>query len=215
MDIKGKLRNTLLYDLVYRIKLNKSKRIWRKENIHNGTELMSMIDHSLIEVKNNSYGELNVVSFANDHKLKIGNFVSIAEGVTFLLDVEHYSNHISTFPFKVKLLRLCSYESFGKGDIVVEDDVWIGYGAMVMSGVRIGQGAIVAAGAVVTKDVPPYAIAGGVPAKIIKYRFAEELISEMMWIDYSSIDEKYVSEHLEQFYEIVERKEQLFGLIRK
>ena len=100
----------------------------------------------------------------------IGNYISIAQNVHFLLDVEHFANHISTYPFKVKLLHSQKSESFSKGDIIIDDDVWIGYGATILSGVRIGQGAVVATGAVVTSDVPPYAIVGGVPAKVIKYR---------------------------------------------
>ena len=73
--------------------------------------------------------------------MTIGNYVSIAENVYFLLDVEHYIDHISTYPFRVKLLQECKSESFAKGNIVVEDDVWIGFGAVIMSGVTIGKGA--------------------------------------------------------------------------
>lgn len=69
-----------------------------------------------------------------------------------------------------------------KGNIDVEDDVWIGLNATICAGVHIGQGAVIAAGAVVTDNVPPYAIVGGVPAKIIKYRFTKELIQELLQI---------------------------------
>ena len=71
------------------------------------------------------------------------------------------------------------------GDIVVGDDVWVGQRAIIMSGVNIGQGAVIGAGAIVTKNVPPYAIVGGIPAKVIRYRFSEELIQELLKIDYS------------------------------
>ena len=76
---------------------------------------------------------------------------------------------MSTYPFRVKILRSCTSEAFSKGDIVIGDDVWIGYGAIIMSGVHVGQGAIIAAGSVVTKDIPDNAIAVGVPAKVVKY----------------------------------------------
>ena len=113
-----------------------------------------------------TYGELNVVQFANSHCLKIGDFVSIAQEVVFLLDSEHYTKHLSTFPFKVKYLGVEKEEAFGKGDIIVDDDVWLGFRSTIMSGVHIGQGAIVAAGSLVTKDVPPYAIVGGYRHKL-------------------------------------------------
>ena len=85
-------------------------------------------------------------------------------------------------------------------DIVVGDDVWFGFRSTIMSGVHIGQGAIIAAGAVVTKDVPPYAIVGGVPAKIIRYRFANEVISELMKVDFEKVDRSYCEKNIEQMY---------------
>lgn len=79
--------------------------------------------------------------------------------------------------------------------------MWIGYGATIMSGVHIGQGAVVAARAVVTKDIPPYAIVGGVPATIIKYRFPVEMIRELERIDYSKLTKEIVAEHINELYE--------------
>lgn len=143
---------------------------------------------------------MNVVQFANKHRLTIGNFVSIAQEVVFLLDAEQYTNHISTYPFKVKFLQTEKEESFGKGDIIVDDGVWIGYRSIIMSGIHIGQGTIISAGSVVTKDVPPYAIVG-VPAKIIKYRFVDELIKTMSKLDFLKFDEKFVSAHINEFYQ--------------
>ncbi|MGN9105593.1 DapH/DapD/GlmU-related protein [Oliverpabstia intestinalis] len=93
-------------------------------------------------------------------------------------------------------------ESFAKGDIRVDDDVWIGYGASIMSGVHIGQGAVVAAGAVVTKDVPPYAIVGGVPAKVIKYRFEPEMIEELLKVDYSELTKEDIEKHIDDLYRV-------------
>ena len=102
-----------------------------------------------------------------------------------------------------------SLEGTSKGDIIVADDVWIGYRATILSGVHIGQGAVIAAGAVVTKDVPPYAIVGGVPARVIKYRFPEEMVGELMRIDYSKLTEEMVREHIEDLYSALKDTKQL------
>ena len=109
-----------------------------------------------------------------------------------LFDPEcHYSTQISSFhnyendDEKIKKMNLC--REMRKGGITVGNDVWIGTKALILSGVTIGDGAIIAAGAVVTKDVPPYAIVGGVPAKVIKYRFSNEQIEKLLkikWWDY-------------------------------
>lgn len=163
---------------------------------------MNCFPIDVVEPGKYSYGELNIVTFDSKTKLKIGNFVSIAQNVFFLLDVEHHIDHISTFPWKVKMLGDTVPETFSKGDIVIDDDVWIGYGAIIMSGVHIGQGAVIAAGAVVVKDVPSYAVVGGVPAKVIKYRFSQDKINTIKEsIDYSVISEKWVEENLRNLYE--------------
>ena len=187
--------------------LQSSKREWIKNNRHNGTFPVSIFDPKLVTVGNASYGELNVVSFNNRSRLKIGNYVSISQRVTFLLDVEHRLDLISTFPFKTKILK-AGDEAFSKGDIVVDDDAWIGYGATIMSGVHIGQGAVVAAGAVVTKDVEPYAIVGGVPAKIIRYRFDEAMIKELLQLDFGKLDEAFIKDHIEELYKKAEDAEE-------
>lgn len=202
-------------DLYRQCKFHVMKRKWRERNAHNGIELETACDFDAVTVGKCSYGKLNAVSFAGQNKLHIGNYVSIAQQVTFLLDVEHYIDRISTYPFQVKILQTTDYEAFGKGNIVVDDDAWIGYGATIMSGVHIGQGAVVAAGAVVTKDVPPYAIVGGVPAKVIKYRFEPEMIEELMKIDYSRLDEAMIREHVDDLYQKLENKEQLSWLPKR
>lgn len=154
----------------------------------------------MVSVGKCTYGDLNVLTSSDKCKLKIKNYVSIAKDVTFLLDSEHPIGNVSSFPFKVKLLHMEGSEAVGRGNILMDDDVWLGYGVIVMSGVHIGQGAVIAAGAVVTKDVPPYSIVGGVPAKVIKYRFSAEMITELMRIDYSSLTEELVKEHIKELY---------------
>lgn len=200
------LENTLLKNILNQIRLNKFKRIWAKSNMHNDTIPMSIFNPELVEIGKYSYGELNIISFNNKTKLKVGTYCSIAQHVTFLLDVEHRIDTISSYPFSAKCLK-GGDEAFSKGDIVIDDDVWIGYGATIMSGVHIGQGAVVAAGAVVTKDIPPYAIVGGVPAKVIKYRFENQIITDLLKFDYSRLDKNIIEEHIEELYKKMELEE--------
>ena len=130
----------------------------------------------------------------NHDKLIIGKFCSIACGAKFLFNsANHTLSSLSTYPFPI------FYEEWdsdvknitkawdNKGDIVVGNDVWIGYEAVVLAGVTIGDGAIIGARAVVTKDVPPYTIVGGVPAKPIRKRFPQEAIDTLLnlkWWDW-------------------------------
>ncbi|MBO4701119.1 MAG: CatB-related O-acetyltransferase [Lachnospiraceae bacterium] len=162
-----------------------------------------------------SYGELNIVSFNWKSKVLIGNYVSIAQNVTFLIDADHYINHISTYPFKAKLMPSHEKEAVSKGDIIIEDDVWIGYGSTIMSGVHIGQGAIVAAGSVVTKDVPPYAIVGGVPAKVIKYRFGDDIINNLIKLDYKTLDIDTIKANINNLYEEIDAETDLTWFPKK
>ena len=124
----------------------------------------------------------------------IGKFCSIACGAKFLFNsANHTLSSLSTYPFPLffeewGLEKRNVAESWdNKGDIVLGNDVWIGYEAVIMAGVTIGDGAIIGARAVVTKDVPPYTVAGGIPAKPIKKRYPEETIaalSELKWWDW-------------------------------
>ena len=196
-----KIRYTILGEFLEIIKAGHRKHRWHKMNPDSDTIPMNSFDFERVSVGKHSYGELNVVDFGGTSKLIIRKYVSIAQNVTFILNAEHYTDHISTYPFKVKLLKMEKNESFGKGDIIIDDDAWIGYGSLILSGVHIGQGAIVAAGSVVSKDVPAYAIVGGNPARVIKMRFEKSTVNELMKIDYDKVDVEFVNNNLDYFYE--------------
>ena len=132
----------------------------------------------------------------NQDKLVIGKFCSIACGAKFLFNsANHTLSSLSTYPFPLffeewNLEKKAVTQAWdNKGDIVVGNDVWIGYEAVILAGVHIGDGAVIGTRAVVTKDVPPYTIVGGVPAKPIKKRFPEKTISmllDMQWWNWSN-----------------------------
>lgn len=200
--------------LFYKIKLKFFQMKWRKNNLQNQTVPACIFLSQLVSVGKGTYGRLNVLTHDEKTKLSIGNYCSIAPEVVFIPSADHYLNHISTYPFLVKIL--CKdFEGVAKGDIKIDDDVWIGYGAAIMSGVHIGQGAVIAAGAVVTKDVPPYAIVGGVPAKVIKYRFKEEMIEELLKIDYSKLTKEMIQTHESELYTELTGLEQLDWMPKK
>ena len=127
----------------------------------------------------------------NGDKLRIGRFCSIACGAKFLFtSANHSLSSLSTYPFPL------FYEEWGqpwhqltqawenRGDITIGNDVWIGYEAVILSGVTIGDGAIIAARAVVTQDVPPYTIVGGVPARPIRKRYNEASIAQLLQLQW-------------------------------
>lgn len=180
------------------------KKKWRKQNKHNFTVAVNIFNRKLVRVGNFTYGSLRIISANNKSALTIGNFCSIAEDVVFVLDADHPLTYLSTYPFKVKILRERA-EAISKGDIVIDDDVWIGFRATILSGVHIGQGAVIAAGAVVAKDVPPYAIVGGVPAKIIKYRFDENERNKLLNFNFSNLDSEFVEKNLDLLYKDINK----------
>lgn len=177
------------------------KFFWKKKNRHNKTRIDYVFNIDNVTVGRNTYGDIRVLDHNGQYKLSIGNYCSIAPDVIFILGDDHRVDSISSYPFKVQMARSHKYEALSKGDIIVEDDVWIGYGTTILSGVTIGQGAVIAAGAVVSRDVPAYAIAGGVPAKVIRYRFEEPVREKLLRIDFSKLDEGMIREHMDELYE--------------
>lgn len=140
----------------------------------------------------------------NHDKLIIGKFCSIACGAKFIFNsANHTLSSVSTYPFPI------FFEEWGlnikdvaaawdnKGDIVIGNDVWIGYEAVIMAGVTVGDGAIIGTRAVVTKDVPPYTIVGGVPAKPIRKRFENEALDELLKIRWWDWPEEKIARNIQ------------------
>lgn len=201
--------------LGYQLKRHLRKIKWRKLNRHNFTYYDEIFgDMRKIHIGRYTYGGIYVSASSNDTELFIGNFCSIAGEVRFLLGADHDVNRISLYPFRSNISRT-GIDAISKGNIIIDDDVWLGQGVIVLSNVHIGQGAIVAAGAVVTKDVPPYAIVGGVPAKVIKYRFRQQLIEELLKVDYSALTDKMIVDHIDELYTNLEDVEQLEWMPKK
>ncbi len=183
---------------------------WKRINRHNRTVPANPVWQELFPLKKvhvgaHTYGGLHVVPYNNtDGELYIGSYCSIAREVKFLLGGNHDYKRISTYPFK----QIVEWEgsSFSKGDIRIEDDVWIGENTLVLSGVTIGQGAIVAAGSVVTHDIEPYEIVGGNPIHHIKYRFSKEIVDNLIRIDYNKITEDTILRFSNLFKEQLTKK---------
>lgn len=175
--------------------------------------LRSVITNPLIEVGDYSYYddpegpeqfEKNVLyhfPFIGD-KLIIGKFCAIARGVKFIMNgANHKLSGFSTFPFFIfgsgwEVATPAPGELPYKGDTVIGNDVWIGFDALIMPGVKIGDGSIIAARSVVTRDVPPYSIVGGNPASVKKPRFDDAAIAGLLRIQWWNWDAAKITRNL-------------------
>lgn len=142
------------------------------------------------EIGDWTYGSPAVLNFHDGGTLRMGRFCSIAGGVTILLGGEHRYDWVTTYPFNIVCDEARSFHGHPrcKGPVVIGSDVWIGHDATILSGVTIGDGAVVAACSVVAKNVPSYGIVAGNPARLVKYRFNESQIAALLqicWWDWS------------------------------
>jgi acetyltransferase-like isoleucine patch superfamily enzyme len=171
------------------------------ERCSDGRQLATF-SHPQVEVGAHTYGLRRECFFAYhpDDRVRIGKFCSIADGVKFVFG-GHRLDTISTFPFRAICFGDAPHaDATSRGEIIVGHDVWIGANAVILSGVNIGNGAVVAAGAVVNKDVPPYAVVGGVPAKLIKMRFEPEQIAALEKIQWWNWPLEKIRANLDLFY---------------
>jgi virginiamycin A acetyltransferase len=162
--------------------------------------LKNVIDHPRIEIGDFSYythyGKLDETAEilapylfpGSRERLIIGKFVQIARGSYFITSsANHPMTGVTTYPFRIFTPEAFGYNDLPVKDTVVGHDVWIGHDAVIMPGVRIGAGAIIAAASVVTRDVPAYAVVGGNPAATIRMRYPDETVAELLelaWWDW-------------------------------
>ena len=144
---------------------------------------------SYISMGDFTYGNPAIFYWGENAKLKIGKFCSIASNVKIFLGGNHNKSFCTTYPFNALMGSFSDIKGhpISNGDIIIGNDVWLAADSTIMSGVTIGDGAIIANKALVTKDVPPYSIVGGVPAKFIAKRFDQPTIDKflrMKWWDW-------------------------------
>ena len=140
----------------------------------------------------------------NKEKLVFGKFCSIACGAKFMFTSgNHASQSLATYPFPIFFeqwdlpVQQITRAWDNKGDIIIGNDVWIGYESIIMQGVTIGDGAIIATRAIVTKDVPPYTIVGGIPAKTIRKRFSDDVIESLLKLQWWDWDPERIRQNID------------------
>ncbi len=150
------------------------------------------------EIGRGTYGSPEIITWQEGATLKIGAFCSIAEGVKFFLGGEHRVDWVTTYPFSFlwESGRHITGHPKTKGDVIVGNDVWIGAEAVIMSGVKIGDGAVVGARAVVTKNMEPYAIYAGNPARLVKKRFDEKTIQQLLALEWWNFTDEEIEQIL-------------------
>ena len=159
-----------------------------------------------VKIKNSEIGDFSYISHHTDvENAAIGYFCSIADHCRIGL-ANHTLDLLSTSPVftlannavKTKWVE-SNVDTKSSKKVIIGNDVWIGSHALILGGVKIGDGAVIGAGAVVTKDVPPYAVVGGVPARIIKYRFSQEIIDKLLEIKWWNLPENILKENIKLF----------------
>ena len=156
------------------------------------------INNGTLEIGQFTYGVPYIRRCKGDTaKITIGKFCSLSPGIKIFSGCNHNSTWISTYPFRIRFDLPGAYrdgQPSSKGDVVIGNDVWIGEDTKILSGVTIGDGVVIAAGSVVTMALPDYSVCGGIPAKVLKFRFPPEIIEKMEAIKWWDWDLKKIIE---------------------
>jgi len=150
------------------------------------------------KIGDHTYGKPRVISWGEGTSLRIGKYCSIGTNVTIFLGSEHRTDWVSTYPFPFlwKEASSISGHPSTRGDVVIGNDVWIGFGSTILSGVTIGDGAAIGACSLVIRNVPPYAIVAGNPAQVIRRRFGVETIQTLLRIKWWDWPDEKVKENV-------------------
>lgn len=152
-------------------------RHWIKQRLHRG-------GGGRIEIGSYTYGTPRVRWWGENANLRVGSYCSIAEGVEIFLGGNHRTDWVTTYPFSLfkpwPEAHAITGHPASRGDVTIGNDVWLGAGCVILSGVTIGHGAVVGCRAVVSRDVPDYAIVAGNPATLVRMRFAPDLIAGLL-----------------------------------
>lgn len=210
----------IVHTFKYKLQEKNSKISWRSNIVNTSLE-----GHNTIQKEANLIGcTLGYGTYIERNaqliNVKLGRYSSIAPGVKNIGGNHPTRDHVSTYPgfYSASTTDTISFvkkQKFEEFKYIDEDrkflnsignDVWIGTDAVIMQGVTIGDGAVVAAGALVTKDIPPYAIVGGVPAKVIRYRFLESDIQFLMELKWWEKDIEWIKKYADYFADIKQLK---------
>ena len=150
------------------------------------------------QIGEHTYGKPRVISWGEGASLTMGKYCSIGTNVFIFLGSEHRVDWVSTYPFPFlwPAAKYIQGHPSTKGDVVIGNDVWIAFGTTILSGVTIGDGAAIGACSVVTRNIPPYAVAAGNPAQVIRYRFDDETIQKLLEIKWWNWPDDKVAENV-------------------
>jgi acetyltransferase-like isoleucine patch superfamily enzyme len=168
---------------------------WKIKNKGNFTFPVKNFPLHLVSVGDFTYGPIDIYFWNSPGEgLVIGKYCSIAADVKFILGGNHRIDTLLSYPVHNRFIKN-EVEAHTKGPIVIENDVWIGTDVIILSGLTIGRGCIVAAGSVVTRSFPPYTVIGGNPARVLKSRFDQKVVEELCSIDFDDVTPDFLTEN--------------------